>query len=171
MRRDGSLQPRRPRFTSSAVVGMRFLLWLSEPIFHCRTVADGGAPREACMTPGVQGRADPPRTQDARYAVEAARKVRYLLWRRDQSTSRCNDPAVAPTHDRVDPSDAGDCVAACCHPNAIGPFENRRAGSSVQHRPTLNGCRSCLGRRHDWSTGRYRAGHRHICLDGLRSGA
>lgn len=49
-----------------------------------------------------------------------------------------------PTHDRVDAPNAGYCVAAHCHPNAIGLSENRRPASNVKHGPTLNRCRSCV---------------------------
>lgn len=73
---------------------------------------------------------------------------------RDQSAIRCHDPTVAaPTHDRVDAPNAGYCVAAHCHPNAIGPSENRGPASNVKHGPTLNRFRSCVWRGRERHSG------------------
>ena len=87
-----------------------------------------------------------------------------LLRRRNQSAICCNYPAVAPTHDRVNPPNAGHCIAAHCHPHPVGPSEHRRCASNVKNRPTLNSCRSCLWRRRD----RPSLGQANVCMDSLR---
>jgi hypothetical protein len=46
--------------------------------------------------------------------------------------------------DDDDTPNAGHGVAALCHPNPIGPSEDRRSASNVQNCPTLNSRRPCL---------------------------
>lgn len=117
-----------------------------------------------CKNPGPR-----PAVCAARMDGMPLRRSRSRLGRRDQSTRRCNYPAVAPTHDRVDPPDAGDHVAPCCHSNPIGPFEHRRSTANVKDCPPPNSRWSCLGDRHERPRRPKRAGHRHVRLAGRRS--
>ncbi len=84
------------------------------------------------------------------------------------STSCCNYPAVAPTHDRIDSPDAGDHVPPCCHSNPIGPFEHRRSAANVKDCPPPNSRWSCLRDGQERPRRLERAGHRHVRLDNRR---
>lgn len=115
------------------------------------------------QTPG------PANCREEQHECMPLRRKRFRLRRRDQSTSCCNYPAVAPTHDRIDSPDAGDHVPPCCHSNPTGPFEHRRSAANVKDCPPPNSCWFCLRDRQERPRRLERAGHRHVRLQNRRS--
>jgi hypothetical protein len=50
----------------------------------------------------------------------------------------CHDPAAAPHHDRVDPSEPRHRISARCCPDAAGSLQNNRAVINTAHRPAFD---------------------------------
>src|SRR5216684_1935216 len=74
------------------------------------------------------------------------------LSRRNQAPAGCDDPTVAPAHDRINLSYSWHRVSARRFPDAIGSLQNRRTAIDFTDRPSLDGCRSRL--RHWCGSGR-----------------
>jgi hypothetical protein len=88
----------------------------------------------------------------------AAARARALLpprsslppgrWRRDETAARCDDPAVAPAHNRLDATDPRYPITARNGPHAGGPLQGRLPTNDIQNHPTFDGCRLCFREWH-----------------------